>query len=331
MPPPLAFGTLLRRYRLAAGFTQEELAERAGLSARAISELERGTKHRPRRDTVQLLVEALALASSDRVALETARHAGAAGGSVHRHDTLSPPLVGRSQELALVERHLGGSPDGLLPPILLLTGEPGIGKTRLLREAAVCARRWGWNVLQGGCQRRGGQEPYAPLLQAVARHLHGLQQGRQRAALAGCAWLVRLLPELAGGPIEPLPPWTVPPEHERRLMFDAVVRFLTNVAEQAPHALDGQHGVSGGTLLVLDDLQWAGADALDLLAALAHSAAEARLRVIGAYRDTEVEARHPLTALLADLAQAGLATQRPLAPLAAGEAAQLLDALLDGN
>jgi hypothetical protein len=64
--------------------------------------------------------------------------------------------------------------------------------------------------------------------------------------LRGCAWLVRLLPELAGGPIEPLPPWTVSPEQERRLMVGAVERFLANVAGPA------------GTLLVLDDLQWAG-------------------------------------------------------------------------
>src|SRR6059058_1247385 len=63
---PLAFGDLLRRYREAAGLTQEALAERARLSARAISDLERGVKHTPRHDTVALLAEALRLSTQER-------------------------------------------------------------------------------------------------------------------------------------------------------------------------------------------------------------------------------------------------------------------------
>jgi predicted ATPase/class 3 adenylate cyclase/DNA-binding XRE family transcriptional regulator len=66
------FSTLLRRYRRSAGLTQEELAERAGLSARGISDLERGLKHRPHRDTVQLLADALQLTGEDRGTFEAA-------------------------------------------------------------------------------------------------------------------------------------------------------------------------------------------------------------------------------------------------------------------
>src|SRR5207302_4762798 len=106
-------------------------------------------------------------------------------------------------------------------------------------------------VLEGGCQRRGGHEPYAPLLAACRRHLRSLGPAPLRAALQGCAWLVRLLPELAQGPIEPLSAWTLPPEQERRLMFEAVARFLTNVAGPA------------GTLLLLGDVRGARPDALD--------------------------------------------------------------------
>jgi predicted ATPase len=86
-------------------------------------------------------------------------------------------------------------------------------------------------------------------------------------------------------------------------MVQAVLRFLANVAAPA------------GTLLVLDDLQWAGPDALDLLTALARSGAEVPLRVLGAYRDTEVQPRDPLAVTLADLAQARLAMQHTLPPL----------------
>src|SRR6266852_209521 len=67
-----SFGDLLRRYRLAAGLTQEELAEEAGLSVRGLSDLERGARRAPRRETVQLLVEALHLSAAERTRLEAA-------------------------------------------------------------------------------------------------------------------------------------------------------------------------------------------------------------------------------------------------------------------
>src|SRR5689334_16236640 len=72
---PASFAWLLRRHRIAAGLTQEQLAERAHLSARAVSDLERGIKHTPRRDTVALLAEALALSPAERAALEAAARA----------------------------------------------------------------------------------------------------------------------------------------------------------------------------------------------------------------------------------------------------------------
>jgi transcriptional regulator with XRE-family HTH domain len=67
---PPSFATLLRQYRRAAGLTQEELAERAGLSRAAINTLERGTRRTPRKETLALLAEALALTASERALLE---------------------------------------------------------------------------------------------------------------------------------------------------------------------------------------------------------------------------------------------------------------------
>ena len=64
-----AFGTLLKRYRVTAGLTQEALAERAGLSPRGIGDLERGVKTAPHRDTVALLATALELSAAERSAL----------------------------------------------------------------------------------------------------------------------------------------------------------------------------------------------------------------------------------------------------------------------
>jgi transcriptional regulator with XRE-family HTH domain len=80
----LAFGELLRRYRHSGGFTQEELAERATLSARAISDLERGLKYRPRKDTVRLLADALELTGNDRGAFERAAR------GIGKPDRISP-------------------------------------------------------------------------------------------------------------------------------------------------------------------------------------------------------------------------------------------------
>jgi transcriptional regulator with XRE-family HTH domain len=257
---PPAFGELLRRYRVAATLTQEELAARAGLSLRAVSDLERGVKSRPHLYTVRALAEALGLEGAARSSFEAARghgaaQAGAPSGlpveraSANQRGPSPTPLVGRARELGLLERHLSGSSEESLPPVLLLAGEPGIGKSRLLREAAGRAAGPGWRVLTGGCQRRNGHAPFAPLLEALESYIEHRTPAELRTDLRGCAWLVRLLPELAAGPIEPLPAWTLPPEQERRLMDRAVGRFLTNVAGPA------------GTILLLDDLQWAGADA----------------------------------------------------------------------
>src|SRR5690348_8899033 len=66
----IRFATLLHSYRAATGLTQEELAERAGLSARAISDLERGVRGRPQRETLALLTQALALSPEQRAVFE---------------------------------------------------------------------------------------------------------------------------------------------------------------------------------------------------------------------------------------------------------------------
>jgi len=331
------FGALLKHYRRAAGLTQEALADRARLSVRGIQDLERGVSRAPRPDTVALLASALGLSTDERAALgAAARPVPVAPAPVAAGDLV--PLIGRDAEVALLERFVVGAAG---PPVLLLTGEPGIGKTRLLQAAAARAVARGWTVLAGGCQRRGGQAPYAPLLDALARHLHTVRPERLRDTVAGCAWLARLLPEFA--PIlEPPPVGTLSPEQERRLMFAAVARLLSNVAGPA------------GTLLALDDLQWAGPDALDLLSALVHAplsplgygevgvgtgldgtggggAGGGPLRVVGAYRDTEVGPGDPLGLLAADLAQARLLQQRALGPLGREEAAALLDDLLGAD
>src|SRR6266487_2449980 len=314
-----SFGDLLRHYRLAAGLTQEELAEQAGLSVRGLSDLERGARRAPRRETIQLLSEALHLPAAERTRLEAAaRQRGApaaqtSGGSMSSPPKKAPalPFVGRAQELALLDHVLT---DG--PPVLLVAGEPGIGKSRLLQAGIERAEAQGWTVLVGGCHRRSGQDPYAPVVGALVDFLRRQSPAQQRLQLQGCAWLVRLLPELADSDVVSRPTWTLPPEQERRLMFGAVARYLTNVAGSA------------GTLLVLDDLHCAGPDVLDLLQALVRAPTECPLRILGAYRDTDIGQEDPLALLAADLTREERASRALLAPLAEGEATALLAQLL---
>jgi len=136
------FGTLLKRHRQAAGFSQEQLAERAGLTAQAVSALERGFRRTPYRDTVRALAQALALDPAAADALDAAitrgRAAPAGASDLVRSALPVPPspLVGRARETAEVEALLHrASMEG---PVRLLTlmGPGGVGKTRLALQVA---------------------------------------------------------------------------------------------------------------------------------------------------------------------------------------------------
>jgi non-specific serine/threonine protein kinase len=166
----LSFGDLLRRHRRAAGLTQAELAERAGLSMRGINDLERGARTAPRKDTVTLLADALGLAPEERAALFAASRRPTARALLHIHplepssDMTAPrtsppagdrpdravapsarehsthnwpvsptPLLGREEQLAVVCALLR-RPDVRL---VTLTGPGGIGKTRLGLQLAL--------------------------------------------------------------------------------------------------------------------------------------------------------------------------------------------------
>ncbi len=219
--------------------------------------------------------------------------------------------MGRASELAEVKQHLSTAEAA---PLLLLAGQPGIGKTRLLTEMAVWAHEQGFTVLRGGCRRGSEQSSFSPIVEALADHVRRLRDAGRRPPVDGCGWLVRLLPELAD--LIPVPAWAVPSAQERRLMFAAAARFLSNVSGPA------------GTLLLLDDLHWAGADAFDLLTSLVSTPEETPLRVIGAYRDTDVGAEHPVTVLQADLAREGGVYHVSVSPLAPADATALVASIL---
>jgi transcriptional regulator with XRE-family HTH domain len=126
------FGILLRRYRTAAGLTQEALAARAQLSARTIADLERGINRIPRHDTLELLLEALSLTTQQRALLLSTARPEMAEPAPGAHSLSPPPLpptalIGREQEMIRAMTFL--QRDGVR--LLTLTGPSGVGKTRL--------------------------------------------------------------------------------------------------------------------------------------------------------------------------------------------------------
>ena len=136
---PAPFGVVLRRFRTTAALSQEALAERAGLSPRGISDLERGVRRTPHLATIGLLADALELGPEDRQALLAAAHPDAVAEARHGPPAGAVPLprpltpvIGREQELA----ELTGQLRQAAVRLVTVTGPGGSGKTRLALEAA---------------------------------------------------------------------------------------------------------------------------------------------------------------------------------------------------
>jgi transcriptional regulator with XRE-family HTH domain len=316
--PDESFATLLTRLRKDARLTQERLADRAGLSVRAISSLECGER-RPRRYTVERLAHALRLSARQRAVLvataEGDRRRPPAAPSLPTASASAGPLVGRAPEAEELRAHLAGAG----PPVLAYPGEPGIGRSRLLAEAVAIGAGWGIPVLAAAARR--GDGGYAPLVPALADHVRRTSAAVLTAQVRDCAGLDLLLPEL-GGRVRGLPsmalPAMTPPgvegEQARRLAFDAAARFVQAIAG------------TGRLVLVLDDLQWAGADAVDLLSYLVHRSGPG-VRVVLAYRPADVEPGSRLAQCVEEFGRLGMARTRVLRPLPPPQARALVAAI----
>ncbi len=232
------------------------------------------------------------------------------------HSTV--PLVGRSADVAVLTDQLRRAQRGQCR-VVMLAGEPGIGKTRLLAAAAAQAAQDGVLVRRGGASDAEGMPPYVPLLEALGQHIRATPAEVLHAQVGDYApVLVPLLPELTAR-LPTLPPMpTLPPEQARLRLYEAVGAVLAALA--APHAL----------ALILDDLQWADRATLDLLSYVVSHQADARLLIVGAYRPGEADQNAALQRTLTELNRLRMLTTLNIQPLAPDALATLASAYLDG-
>ncbi|MEW1867597.1 AAA family ATPase [Streptomyces caelestis] len=197
--------------------------------------------------------------------------------------SVSPVFVGRSTELDTLNTALARA--AAEPQALLIGGEAGVGKTRLVEEFAAAARRRGAIVALGGCVEIGADGlPFAPFSTALRQLRRALPDQLAAAASGQEEELARLLPEIGTATREDRRD-----EQGVARLFELTARLLERVA--ADHTV----------VLVLEDLHWADASTRHLLAYLFRTLRTGRLVVLATYRSDDIHRRHPLRPLLAEL------------------------------
>jgi DNA-binding SARP family transcriptional activator len=222
-----------------------------------------------------------------------------------------PGYFGRAGEMSRLLRRFDDAAAGR-GGVVLLAGEPGIGKSQALRQLADAARARAAVVLAGRCVEGTWAPPFHPFAEVIAGYGEQVspQQLRDDLGAAGSG-LARVVPRLS----ELLPGLTLPsalqPDEERFRVLDAAVQFFAAVSARAT------------VLLVLDDLQWADAGTAMMLRHLARSCGHRRLLLAGAYRTTELAARDPLADVLGSMQAQTECTVIRLQALDAGAIGQL--------
>ena len=237
--------------------------------------------------------------------------AGSASASKSALPAERTPFVARDTELAELRRAL----DQMLlgqGSIILIGGEPGVGKTRLVRELQREAHQRGCITLTGHCYEMEGSPPFVPFVEYLEEAARLVPQAF-RAALGDVAGeiativpsLRRLYPDipLAG---------EVPADQQRRVLFNAFLDFLQRGTRKSP------------SVTLFDDLHWADEPTLQLLQHLAPHIAGMRILMVGTYRDVELDVKKPFARTLESLVRQRLARRISLRRLAAEDVERML-------
>jgi predicted ATPase len=176
--------------------------------------------------------------------------------------------------------------------LIMLAGEPGIGKTRTAQELTTYATRMGVQVLWGRCYEEQGMPPFWPWVQVIRSYVTDRDPSTLLVEMgAGAADIAEVLPEVRDLlPDLPQPP-TLEPQQARFRLFDSIARFFNKASQTCP------------LVLVLDNLHWADPSSLLLLEFLVEELTQCRILVLGTYRDTEAGGRRALSSALGGLAR----------------------------
>src|SRR5580693_4679479 len=221
-------------------------------------------------------------------------------------------LVGRDGELTRLLGLLDDASNGR-PSHALISGDAGVGKTRLVAELASRASDRGFLVLSGRCAELGDSIPYLPLADALREGTTtpGAATEPLVAALAARPVLGRLLPDRdavaqPGGEVSGL---------AQQQLFGAVLGLLAELAEGHP------------VLLILEDLHWADRSTRDLVTFLSRVLHRERVAVVATYRTDDLHRRHPLRPVVAELLRLPNVTPVDLGPLEPAALAEHITAL----
>ena len=200
-------------------------------------------------------------------------------------------FVGREAETEAL-RHAFDDAQSGRARLLLVMGEPGIGKTRLAEELATYARLRNAQILWGRCYDGEGAPAYWPWAQLIRAYAYDREPAALLSELgSGAADIVHVVSELRERLPDVPPAPSSDPEQARFRLFDGVTTFLKNASKNQ------------ALVLVLDDLHWADKPSLLLLQFLAREMRGARLLIIGTYRDVALGRQHPLAQTLGELAR----------------------------
>jgi class 3 adenylate cyclase len=203
-------------------------------------------------------------------------------------------FVGREKEMDELRAGLEDALSGR-GRLLMLVGEPGIGKTRTSEEFATYSGLRNAQVLWGRCYEGEGAPAYWPWVQVVRSYVHDRDPKELMSEMGpGAADIAQVVSEVKERlPGLPEPP-ALEPEQARFRLFDSITTFLKNASNRQP------------IVLILDDLHWADKPSLLLLQFLARELRGVRLMVLATYRDVELRREHPLADTLGELAREGL-------------------------
>lgn len=225
---------------------------------------------------------------------------------------LCPTLIGREPELSTLE-------DALLSAlrgdggVVIVGGEAGMGKTRLVNELTARAFRLGCAVMAGACSEAELSLPYLPFLEAIGNRLttDDVEQIRQRLGSASDE-LAQLFPQLGRAPT----PGTEPMQAKLRL-FEAILLFLRDAARDR------------ALLLVLEDLQWADPATRELLDYMTRRLRSTNVLILATYRIDEMHRKHPLVPTIQGWRRSGQAEFIELKPLSGEAVADMVCAIFD--